>query len=280
MNSIESRCFRLSWLAVGTILLVNLLAPGGTSVEAAEKVAFPEKLVIRISSISIRDADTDLTVLSSGNLGTGFSFNDDLGGDDSVTIPRIDGYYRFKPSHRIEFGSFRIERDGRNLLTIDLDIGDESFNVGDTVISNIDYELLKIGYAYSFYHSQTVELSVTAGLHMTNYEFDYELVDGTSADSSKASGPLPMFGIRVSYAINPRWSIHYLSEVLFVDAADAEGSFQNYEVHIRYKLNENFMLGAGLTRFGIDVTTKDNDWDGRIADTHHGIAVSGHYFIN
>jgi len=279
MNCIELRRFRLFRLAVGTILLVNLLAPGGTSVEAAETAAFPEKLVIRISSISIRDADTDLTVLSSSNLGTGFSFVDDLGGDDSVTIPRIDGYYRFKPLHRVEFGTFRIERDGRNLLTIDLDIGDESFSVGDTVISNMDYELLKVGYAYSFYHSQTVELSITAGLHMTNYEFDYELVDGTSADSSKASGPLPMFGIRVSYAINPRWSLHYLSEVLFVDAADAEGSFQNYEVDIRYKLNENFMLGAGLTRFGIDVTTKDTDWDGRIADTHYGIAVSGHYFL-
>ena len=89
-----------------------------------------------------------------------------------------------------------------------------------------------------------------------------------------------MFGIRVSYAIDPRWSIHYLSELLFVEAGDTEGSFQNYELDIRYKLNENFMLGAGLTRFSIDVTTKDSDWDGRIADTHHGIVVSGIYFID
>lgn len=280
MSCIESRCFRLLKLAVGITLLVNLLALSDMTVEAAEKLAFPEKSIIRLSSISIRDADTDLTVLSSSKLGTGFSFVDDLGGDDSATIPRIDGYYRFSPVHRVEFGAFRIERDGRNLLTIDVDIGDESYSVGDTVISNINYELLKIGYAFSFYHSQAVELSVTAGLNMTKYEFDYELVDGTSADSSESSGPLPMFGIRVSYAINPRWSIHYLSEVLFVEAGDAEGSFQNYELDIRYKLNENFMLGAGLTRFSIDVTTKDNDWNGRIADTHYGIAVSGHYLIN
>ena len=280
MNSIESRCFRLLKLAVGTTLLVNLLALSGMVVEAAEKLAFPEKLIIRFSAISIRDADTDLTVLSSDNLGTGFSFVDDLGGDDSLTIPRLDGYYRFNPAHRVEFGTFRIERDGRNLLTVDLNIGDETYSIGDTVISSIKYELLKIGYAYSLYHSQAVELSVTAGLHVTNYEFDYELIDGTSAGSSEASGPLPMFGIRVSYAIDPRWSIHYLSELLFVEAGDTEGSFQNYELDIRYKLNENFMLGAGLTRFSIDVTTKDSDWDGRIADTHHGIVVSGIYFID
>ncbi len=280
MSCIESRRFRLLKLPVGITLLVNLLALSGMGVEAAEMLAFPEKFVIRLSSISIQDADTDLTVLSSSNIGSGFSFVDDLGGDDRVTIPRIDGYYRFNPMHRVEFGTFRIERDGRNLLTIDLDIGDETYSVGDTVISNINYELLKIGYAYSFYHSQAVELSVTAGLNMMNYEFDYELVDGRSADSSEASGPLPMFGIRVSYAINPRWSIHYLFEVLFVEAGDAEGSFQNYELDIRYKLNENFMLGAGLTRFSIDVTTKDSDWDGRIADIHHGIVVSGHFFFN
>lgn len=280
MSCIESRRFRLLKLAVAIILLVNLSALSGMAVGAAEKLTFPEKFIFRLSSISIRDADTDLTVLSSSNLGTGFSFVDDLGGDDSATIPRIDGYYRFNRLHRVEFGTFRIERDGRNLLAIDIDIGDESYSVGDTVISNINYELLKIGYAYSFYHSHAVELSVTAGLNMTDYEFDYELVDGSSADSSEASGPLPMFGIRVSYAINPRWSIHYLSEVLFVEAGDAEGSFQNYELDIRYKLNNNFMLGAGLTRFSIDVTMKDSDWDGRIADTHNGIALSGHYFFN
>lgn len=275
MNCIESRCDWLVRLTIGIVMM--LLVPSAGS--AAAQPAFAEKFVIRLSSYEIRDADTDLTVLSSDQIGTGFNFVDDLGGDDRVTVPRLDGYFRFKDVHRIEFSKLRIERDGRNLLAIDLDIGDQTYIVGDTVVSNISYEVLKLGYAYSFYQSPEVELALTAGINMTDYEFEYELVDGSSEDTSKASGPLPMFGVRMSYAINRHWSLHYLSEVLFVDTSDAEGSFTNYELDIRYRFNKSFMLGAGLTRFSFDITSEDPDWRGRIADTHQGILISAGYYL-
>ena len=195
-------------------------------------------------------------------------------------ISRVDGYYRFNDGHRIEFSHFRIERDGRNLLSMDLDIGDQGYSVGDTVVSKIVYELFKIGYAYSFYRSDQVELAVTAGLNMTDYEFDYELVDGTSADTSDASGPLPMFGFRASYAINSRWSWHYLSEALFIDTSDAEGSFQTYGLDFRYRFNERFMIGAGVVRSSIDLTAEDTGWNGRITDTHLGFLVSGSLYLD
>lgn len=266
--------------AVGGALLVNPVAMGDAGAETTAGPAFSETFVIRLSSYYISDADTDLTVLSSDNLGTGFNFVDDLGGDDSVTVPRLDGYYRFNDVHRIEFSSFRIERDGRNQLAINIDIGDESYNVGETVVSSVVYELFKIGYAYSFYRSEQVELAFTAGLNMTEYEFDYELADGSSADTSDASGPLPMFGVRVAYAINSKWSLHYLSEVLFIETSEAEGSFQTYELDIRYRVNNRFMLGAGVLRSSIDVTAKNAEWDGRIADTYEGYLLSGIFYMD
>ncbi len=261
-------------------LLLNLLAMGNVAAETVARPAFSETFVLRLSSYHISDADTDLTVLSSDNIGTGFNFVDDLGGDDSVTVPRLDGYFRLNDVHRIEFSSFRIERDGKNRLSIDIDIGDETYTVGETVVSSIVYELFKIGYAYSFYRSEQVELAVTAGLNMTEYEFDYELVDGSSDDTSDASGPLPMFGIRVAYAVTSNWSLHYLSEVLFIETDEAEGSFQTYELDIRYRLNERFMLGAGVLRSSIDVTAEDPDWNGRIADTYEGYLLSGIFYLD
>ena len=265
--------------AVGVALLLNLVAMGDAAAETVARPAFSETFVLRLSSYYISDADTDLTILSSDNIGTGFNFVDDLGGDDSVTVPRLDGYYRFNDVHRIEFSSFRIERDGENRLSIDIDIGDETYTVGETVVSSIVYELFKIGYAYSFYRSEQVELAVTAGLNMTEYEFDYELVDGSSDDTSDASGPLPMFGLRVAYAFDSDWSLHYLSEVLFIETDDAEGSFQTYELDIRYRFSKHFMVGAGVLRSSLDVTTEDSDWDGRIADTYEGYLLSGIFYL-
>ncbi len=281
MNKRESRPGRrlapAGALAVGlSICLWSVIDAG---VAAAERLGFPETFTLRIISYSVQGADTDLAVLSSQNLGTGFNFVDDLGGEEDVSVPRIDGFYRFNRWHRIEFGSFQIQRDGRGRLSLDLDIGDQSYSVGDTVISDIQYRLLKLGYAYTFYHSPEVELSFTAGLHDTDYEFEYELVDGSSSDSSKSGGPLPMYGLRVAYAINPKWSLHYLAEVLFVEAGDAEGSFTNFELDLEYKLNKRIMLGAGLTRFSMDITSDDEDWNGRIADTHQGVLVFGGYYF-
>ncbi len=248
--------------------------------QADTDLAFSEKFVIRLSSYGVREADTDLTVLSSALIGSGFNFVDDLGGEESVRVPRLDGHFRLDTVHRIEFSSFRFERKGFNRLAIDLDIGDQSYSIGDSVVSEISYELNRLGYAYSFHRSQDVELSVTLGLNQTTYRFEYELVDGTSADTSEASGPLPMFGFRVSYRIDPRWSLHYLSEVLFIESGDAEGSFQNLEINLRYRFDKRIMLGAGWNRSSIDVTTEDPDWRGRIADTYQAFVFSGSYYLD
>ncbi len=88
-----------------------------------------------------------------------------------------------------------------------------------------------------------------------------------------------MFGIRVAYAIDRRWSLHYMNEVLFVEAGDSDGSFQNFEVSLRYQLDSHLMLGTGLSRFSMDLTSDDRDWNGRIADTHQGFLLFGSYYF-
>jgi hypothetical protein len=262
------------------LLLFNLTGLKAAIAAAPSERAFSEKFMFRLSSYGVLDADTDMAVLSSEGIGTGFSYSDDLGGDDSATTPRIDAYYRFNKKHRIEFTHFRIERDGSQLITIDLDIGDESYNVGDTVVSSIDYELFKIDYAYSFYHSPTVELIASAGLNLTAYEFEYERADGSSADASEVTGPLPMFGLEMSYAISPKWTLHYLSEAFFISIGDElEGAFQNFEINIEYRIHKHFVLGGGAARFSTDLDARDSNWKGRLADSHRALLLYASYYL-
>lgn len=253
---------------------------GGGPALAAEKLAFPERFVLRIASYEVRNADADLLVLSStDNVGTGFNFVDDLGGDEDLSTPRIDISYRISETDRIELSHFRIDRSGRKRLEINLDIGDESFTIGDTVISDLDYAVTKFGYAYSFYRSPEVELSFTAGFNFTDYEFSYSLVDGSSEDKEDASGPIPMFGLRFGFQFNPRWSAGVLTELFFIETGSGEGTFTNYELNLDYRLTDNIMLGFGLARFSIDVQSSGGKWDGRISDTHQGYLISASYYF-
>jgi len=65
-----------------------------------------------------------------------------------------------------------------------------------------------------------VELSLSAGLNFTTYDFEYELSDGSKNDVSDVTAPLPMYRLRMSYAFNPNWLVHYVAESFFIELVD------------------------------------------------------------
>jgi hypothetical protein len=281
-----SNCFgqRIRATRAATVFtLLALMASGFLPAAAAEgaPLAFNDKFTFRIASYSVQNADTSILVADSGTgIGVAYSFKDDFGGEDSTTIPRIDAAYRFNDAHRLDFTTFAIDRSGRRVLKLEVDLDDQSYAIGDTFVSDINYEVYRIAYGYSFYRTDRVELGISAGLHLTTYEFDYELADGSKDDSVDATGPLPMFGFRLSYAMTPKWSMHYLAEAFYIEIDDAyKGSFTTSEVDIEYRFNRTFTLGAGIARFSTDLEADDSDWKGKIVDSHRGLLAYASFYL-
>ena len=155
---------------------------------------------------------------------------------------------------------------------------DQTYTIGDTLVSNIEYDLLKVAYAYSFYRSDRVELALSAGLNVTSYDFTFNLADGSKKGEADVSGPLPMFGLHLSYLISPNWALHYTSESFYIEIDNAlKGAIVNNELDIEYRLSRSFRLGAGLTRFSTDLAADDSDWKGRIVDSHRGVLLYASY---
>ena len=263
---------------VATIVIATGLITG--SVSAAEEesvaVAFPDSWMIRLGTYIVDGADTQFSVSSDVlGLGTVIDYSRDLGGDSRDTIPRIDAYYRFNPRHRIDFTSFSVDRKGSRTLDINITIGDTTYNASDTLNSEIKYTLYKLGYAYSFYHSPRVELSITAGLNITTYDLKFANTTG-SAESAGVTAPLPMFGLRMGYAITPKWSVQYVAESFFIDIDDTfRGALINYELNTEYRLFKHFAIGAGLARIGSNLEINDDDWTGRVSDSYRGYTIFG-----
>lgn len=238
MTQIDSSVMRLPLVPVAIVLISGLLTGKTTAAESVKNVAFPDKSMVRLSYIAIDNAETSVSILSSAGLGTRVSFNDDLGVEDSATIPRFDAYYRFNDRHRIEFSHFRMDRSGRKTISIDITLGEQTYSIDDTLVSEIQYQLTRIGYAYSFYRSPKVELSLSTGLYITDYDLSYAFSDGTSADSTGVTAPLPMFGFRGAYAINSNWSIHFLTESFFIDFDNVlKGVLLSAETSTEYKFD-------------------------------------------
>ena len=240
--------------------------------------AFPDKWMLRAGAYVVDGSKTEVSLNSdtTAGLGTTIDYQRDLGGDEGDTIPRIDAYYRFNERHRIDFTTFSIDRSGATSLAIDITIEDEVYNIGETVYSDIKYTLYKLGYTYSFYHSPQVELGLSAGLNITDYELKFSNATGDKVDSSGATLPLPVFGLRMGYAITPRWNIRYLSEAFIIDIDDTfSGNIFNSELSTEYRLFKNFAIGAGFASIGVDADVLDDDWRGSITDAYRGYNLFG-----
>ena len=245
--------------------------------EEAVAVAFPDTWMLRLGAYIVDGSDTQFSVSSPINVGTVIDFNRDLGGDSRDTIPRIDAYYRFNPRHRIDFTSFSIDRKGTKTLAIDppIIINGEDFS-GGSLDSDIKYTLYKLGYAYSFYHSPQIELSLSAGLNITSYDLSFSNAAGGKVESAGFTVPLPMFGLRMGYAITPKWSVQYVSEAFFIEFEDTlRGALISYEISTEYKLFKNFAIGAGLARFNANVDVNDDNWEGSVSDSYRGYTLFG-----
>ena len=263
--------------------IITLGMATGSAVAAEDEapgVAFPDKYMVRLGAYFVDGSDTQFSVSSPIGIGTVIDYQRDLGGENRDTIPRIDAYYRFNDKHRIDFTSFSIDRKGSRTLAIDITIGDEVFLIDETVNSGIKYTLYKLAYAYSFYHSPRVELSITAGLNITSYDLSFSSTTGNKAEAAGFTAPLPMFGLRMGYAITPKWSVNYVSEAFFIEFEDKfNGALFNYELNTEYKLFKHFAIGAGLARLGSNVEVNDDDWKGQVSDSYRGYTLFGTFYF-
>ncbi len=244
--------------------------------EEETAVAFPDKYMVRLGTYIIDGSETQFSVSTPIGLGTVIDYSRDLGGETRETIPRIDAYYRFNPRHRIDFTTFEVDRSGTTTLSIDTTIGGQDYFASETISSEIKYQLYKLAYGYSFYHSSKVELTVSAGLNLTSYDLMFANGAGDKVETAGFSAPLPMFGLRMGYAITPKWSVHYVAEAFFVDFNDkVRGAMFNYELNTEYKLFKNFAIGAGVARLGTSVEVNDDDWTGQVSDSYRGYTLFG-----
>jgi len=268
--------------SIAAVFITSVLVT--SSAVAAEDepstVAFPDKYMLRLGTYFVDGSDTQFSVSSPAGIGAVIDYQRDLGGESRDTIPRIDAYYRFNDRHRIAFTAFSIDRKGSRTLAIDIDIGEDNFTASETLNSDIKYTLYKLGYGYSFYHSPKVELTFTAGLNITSYDLSFSDTTGGKAEAAGFTAPLPMFGLRMAYAITPKWSVNYVAESFFIEFEDKlKGSLVNYELNTEYKLFKNFAIGAGFSRMGTNVEVNDDDWKGQVSDSYRGYTLFGTFYF-
>ena len=212
------------------------------------------------SSISLTDPDF--------GAGVSISPEDTLGLKTRQTVLRLDGQYRFNKEHSFTFSWYRISSDGNKSLEHQIDWIDENGNpitipVGASVNTTLDYDIYKIGYLWSFYHNDKVEMAAGAGLHITRIAIGLDTKTTSSGVDSKniSTGlPLPVLSFGLIYKVTPEFAWYLKSEFFAIAFDNWEGSYTDSTAGIEYLAFKNVGLGIGFASNSLKVTEKTSDY--------------------
>ena len=181
---------------------------------------------------------------------------DQLGMENNTNIIYLDGHYRFTNQHSISFSYFAINSSGDKIVNQDIEWEDKIIHAGASVDSYLNMNIINLSYAYSFYHSKSMEFALTAGLHATYISVGLDVkanVDGNNGDYSQAFKsdesiplPLPVFGFKGEYAIvDKRVFVNYATSYFFLKYDKYKGSFVSTSIGLEYRFMDNIGIGAG-----------------------------------
>jgi hypothetical protein len=207
-----------------------------------------------------------------------------LGLSDDDSIWRLDGYWRFAKKHRLEFGYYQFNRDGSRGLDEQITIGDEIFQVGFLVATELQLDFYTIDYLYSFYQGEKWEIAGGLGVYWVGLDFSIgaaldinnnPILGGPVVESTDFNGPLPYLALNFEYYITPKWLAIFKGGYFQLEVGDIDGRLTTLGAKLEYQFTKRWGLGAGYDAFRIDVDIEDDDLKSSIEYNYHGIQVYG-----
>ena len=261
-----NRCL-VSILKKSFILLVILFM--GTSNYAQAEDVVPDQFRIALGGFAVVRYDS-LMSLTEPNLGAGISISpeDTLGLSSEQTVLRLEGYYRFTKKHALTYSWYKISSDGNKAIVEEFDWLDTNGDtitipIGAKVDSTLSYDIFKLGYLWSFHHTDKVEMSAGVGLHMTRIEIGLQTDTTTSGIKAKdvdTTLPLPVVSFSIIYHVTPKFAWHFKQEFFTLQYDNWDGIYTDSTLGIEYRTFENVGLGIALSSNSLKVTEKKDDY--------------------
>ena len=210
--------------------------------------------------------DTSLIVTDDNQIvGTGISFENDLGLDDNKGTALIGIDWRFAKRHLLSYRYFELNRSGATTdSTVTIAIGEQVFDLTLPIQAFFDITANEVSYAYSLLFDERKELAIGIGLSVQDLALGLQGTasspqPGAIIDSRlDSTAPLPTLNVGFDYAFTDRWLFVSRLGWLAVEAdfgADEKlsGEIINATVGISWHAFENVGFFAHFQVFDVDV---------------------------
>jgi hypothetical protein len=264
-------------VSIAAVLAV-MFGPAKDAVASDEAIAFGKE-TFKINLGYYRpNFNSRVAVGVSGSTPPGdISPEQDLGLDNNLGGARLDGYWRFADRHRIYFGYYQLNRSGSK--TLDHDIGPidipslgiyETINAGSNVNLDAKWEIAILGYDYSFYKTEDLEIAAMIGLNVaqlgtklsgTFYTSTYPGGVSGSTAGSTLTVPMPVIGLNGDWAIADRWRMRAHAGAFKITINNIDAKVVDANISGEYRIWGNIWGGLGYSLLNASAQKNDGSSD-------------------
>ena len=146
-----------------------------------------------------------------GNIGTGISFEKNLGLDDSKSTGLLSIDWRFFKRHTMSYRYFDLKRSAVSNSSVSVGIGGIIIDIDLPIQSFFDIAAHEIAYSYSLIFDEKKELHLGLGISLQDLELG---IQGTASSPNpgeiinstlNSTAPLPTLNIGFNYAFTDKW---------------------------------------------------------------------------
>jgi len=179
-----------------------------------------------------------------------------------MTVFRADAFWRITRRNRVDFTYYALNRDGTNELSIDIpEPGGGTIPVGTKVKTDFDMTILRGSYAWSFFKNKFFDLGIAAGLYGLAVDFSIKRdgSGGSGREETDFAFPLPVIGLRGSFALTPKWMIRQSFDYFYVNFGDYEGQLVDFLAAVEWNALKHLGLGVGYNYIQMDLDYSGSD---------------------
>jgi hypothetical protein len=209
-----------------------------------------ERVRISLGAMHVSSATTLQSDSSAGVAGSVIDGEGQFGLDRSNFEPKFQAMFRVDTRQRLSLDYFTLDRSGDATVRGEpLVFRNVLFLPGDPLQTQLNVRTLGLTYGYSFWHSETLELGATLGVHATDIstEAKVETQDRHIIQTQDEAGPVPTVGIDATWVASKRFYVDGRAQYLNVHVRDVSGSLGIYELDGLYRYRANVAFAVGYT---------------------------------
>jgi hypothetical protein len=231
------------------LAVLACMAFAGDRARADEDYISPtnERVRVSLGVMHVSNSTTVRADSSTGVTGTVIDGEQQFGLDTADFEPKFQAVVRVAERHRITFDYFTLDRNGSATVTSPILFRDVTFLPGDPLQTNLSLRSFGIGYEYSFWHSETLEIAGVLGIHDTDVSAlaKVETAARHVTQSDDQAGPIPTLGIDGTWVISKRFYVNLRGQYMtaHIDNIDGSLGFYDFDFLYRYRANVSFAVG-------------------------------------